>query len=547
MLDSSDSKEIAEPGEDGRTEDADSTVLAEVLPGVAVVFGPVPADLELDLIDFGLVPTVDRDRISSFLGAMGNAATVAGNLGNAFASVQGLYRISDQTRALLAAGGRLAVKDGANLGTVMANGRFIGQARLIPVTAVNAAGIAAAVGPALAMIAMQMQLSEIAGLARTNIALTGQVLRTIRHGQWAELTALVATIDQVVDQARAVGSVPTSLWDSVAGRRAALQTQLELYRLNVGDHIRQIQKLESRARRQYLETNAEAVLFDAYALLSSVKAWTGYQALHAARARAAGAEDAAEARLVEELAGRTGKELESALAVTTSLVDSLRRELRIIAELPGRATLPLPGKNKDSNAARQTAAGLLEALEPLADALHPAPSALAGPGVVCAPASADVEPSLRILRWFLRDDENLQVLGFSDEVDTSGSVSSIFSGAKEKLTGPSRTLVAVTDRRILTAKANGFLEQGEVRQEIPIEQVRYVRSATTPDKSGRLTVDVITRDENLQWFFPADVDHTQVDGLVGLLAASMTIPDAEREALQRRAALSVGPSVPAVP
>ncbi|MEU7938513.1 hypothetical protein [Microbispora bryophytorum] len=85
-----------------------STVLAEVLPGVAVVFGEVPVELKLDLIDFGLVPAADRTQISTALASIGNTATVAGNLGNAFASVQGLYRISDATQALLKAGGSLA-------------------------------------------------------------------------------------------------------------------------------------------------------------------------------------------------------------------------------------------------------------------------------------------------------------------------------------------------------------------------------------------------------------------------------------------------------
>ena len=41
---------------------AASTVLAEVLPGIAVVFGEVPAELKLDLLDFGLVPAADRGR-----------------------------------------------------------------------------------------------------------------------------------------------------------------------------------------------------------------------------------------------------------------------------------------------------------------------------------------------------------------------------------------------------------------------------------------------------------------------------------------------------
>jgi hypothetical protein len=128
----SDSTEIAEPGENGQGSTTDSpalpdpapnsdpdstaasTVLAEVLPGIAVVFGAVPAELKLDLLDFGLVPATDRQQISTALASIGNAATVAGNLGKTFASVQGLYRISDATRAFLQAGGTLAVRMARN-------------------------------------------------------------------------------------------------------------------------------------------------------------------------------------------------------------------------------------------------------------------------------------------------------------------------------------------------------------------------------------------------------------------------------------------------
>lgn len=558
MQDPSDSMETAEPEENGLGNTAGSpvadyptpssevdsttasTVLAEVLPGVAVVFGEVPAELEPDLIDFGLVPAANRMQISAVLASIGNTATVAGNLGNAFASVQGLYRISDTTQALLKAGGTLAIKDGTNLGTmILPSG--LAQARFIPVTNVSAAQNAAAIGPALAMVAIQMQLSEITGLVRTNIALTSQVLTTIRNEQWAELTGLVATVDRAVDQAREVRSVPTSLWDSVAGSEPLLLKQLDLYRLNVRGHVGQIDRLDTHRRREYLQTNAEAILFDARALLSSVKAWAGYQALRAAKARAAGREDAHEARFVDVLARDTRTELDSALAETTSLVDSLTRELRIIAELPGRDTLSqsLPGKRRDSKAARHTSARLLEAIEPLADALHPPAPALEAPGVVCAPESLDLEPYLRILRWFLEDGETLRVLGFPDQLDALGPISAILGGAKEKLAAAmdkaaAKTLVAVSDRRIITAKANAFLEQGEVRQDIPIDRVRYVRAATTQERNARLAIDLITRDENIRWLFHADIDNTQVDALAAVLAESMTIPDAERDALQRR-------------
>lgn len=550
--------EIAAPEENGHSNIADSpvaddptpisdidsttapTVLAEVLPGVALVFGEVPSELKPDLIDFGLVPAADRMQISTVLASIGSTATAAGNLGNAFASGQGLYKISDATQTLLKAGGTLAVKDGANLGTVLTSNGFA-QARFIPVTAVSAAQAAAAIGPALPMIALQMQLSEVTGLVRTSIALTSQVLTTVRNEQWAELTGLVATIDCAVDQAREVGLVTTSLWDSVAGSEASLRKQLDLYRLNVRGHVGQIDRLDTYRRREYLQTNAEAILFDATALLSSVKAWIGHQALRAGRARAAGPEDAHEARLLDVIARDTRTELDSALAETTGLVDGLIRELRIIAELPGRDTLSrsLTGKRRDSMAARQTSARLLEAIEPIADALHPPVPKLKAPGVVCAPESLDLEPYLRILRWFLEDGETLRVIGFPDQLDALGSISAILGGAKEKLAAAmdkaaAKTLVAVTDRRIITAKTNAFLEQGEVRQDIPIDRVRYVRAATTQDGNPRLAIDLILRDENIRWLFHADIDSAQVDALAAVLAESMTIPDVERDAFQRR-------------
>lgn len=546
MQNPSDSVERPEPEENGRDSDCSSPfVLAEVVPGVAVVCGEVPAELELDLVDFGLVPAADREHLSTVLASIGSAASVAGNVGNAFASVQGLYRISDATQALLKAGGTLAIKDGANLGAVMASSgsqvRIIAQARFIPVTAASTAQLAAAAGPALAMVALQMQLSEITGLVRTNIALTRQVLMAIRSEQWSELTGLVIAVERAVGQAREVESVPQSLWESVAGSEAPLRKQLDLYRQNVRGHIEQIDVPEVRPRREYLQTNAEAIVFDANALLSSIKAWTGYQALRAARARAAGHHDPGEARLVDIIARDARTELDSALAEATNLLDSLTRELRIIAELPGRDSLSqsLTGRRKDSRGARQTSARLLEAITPLADALHPPAPPLEAPDVVCAPESMDVGPYLRVLRWFLEDDETLRVLGFPDQLDALGPISAILGGAKDKLAAAldkiaARTLVVVTDRRIILAKAGAFLEQGEIRQDIPIDRVRYVRAATTQDRSARLAIDLITRDESIRWLFQADIDTAQVDALAAVLAESMTIPNNERAELLRR-------------
>jgi hypothetical protein len=547
MQDPSDSTDASSEKNCGSGSAEASTVLVEVRPGVAVALGKVPeeivAELKLDPVDVGLLSAADHTRISEALASIGNVATVGGSLANAFAGIEGVYQLSEATRAFLAAGGTLAIKDGANLGGVFLNGRIVHQARLIPVTAVSAAEVAVAIGPALAMVALQMMLSQVAGLVRTNIALTNDVLTTMRLGQWAELTALVDTVDRAVSRARELGSVTTTEWEKVAAKEDALRTQRETYRLKAGEHVRQLGQLDTHDRRQYLGTNARAIIFDAYALLSSLKAWAGYQTLHAARARAVGREEADEAKLVEIIERETGEELTAALAETRSIVGSLARELRIIAELPGHATAPLLGKWKDAKKARLTSAQLLEAIQPLADALHPPAPPLEAPSVVCAPKSLEPERYLRILRWFLDDGETLRVLG----LDAPARLGAILNGAKEKVApamdkAAARNLVAVTDRRVITAKTTAFLGQGEIGQDIPIDRVRYVRAPAARDGNGRPVIDLITAEDNFRWIFDSDVEDDQVAALAAVLAESMNIPDEERALLRqpRHASLEAG-------
>ncbi|WP_206318617.1 hypothetical protein [Actinacidiphila epipremni] len=547
MQDSSDSTKTPEPEEEGGSDTADSraedspeasTDLVEVRPGIAVALGAVPAELaaelKLDPLDMGLLAPGDRTRLSAALASIGNAATLGGNLANAFANVEGVYQIGHTAQALLNAGGTLAVKDGANLGAVFMDGRIVHQVRWHRVTRANAADSAAGIGPALAMIALQAMLTQVTGLVRTNIALTSEVLTAVRQEQWAEVTGLVDTVDRALSRARELQSVTTTEWEKVASKEDALRKQRETYRLHVGEHIRHLGQLDAQGRRQYLEINAKTIVFDAYALLASLKAWTGYQTLHAARARLVGSEEGDEARLVEIIERETAEEFNSALAETTRLVDSLARELRIIAELPGPAALPLLGKWKDAKKARSAGALLLEAIRPLADALHPPAAELAAPGVLCAPKSWSPKRYLRILQWFMEEGEILRALG----LDAPDRIGAILDGAKEKVApaidkAAARNLVAVTDRRIITAKSNAFLGQGEIGQEIPLDRVRYVRAPAARDASGRAVIDLITSEENIRWLFDPDVDSAEVAALAAVLAESMNLPDEERIRLQQ--------------
>lgn len=551
--DSDDSDHVAgaaEPTEDTRTDlepVEDATALVEVYPNVVAVLGELPAELEglLEPLNTGLLATVDRDHVTRTLAVVGNGATVGGNLAQTAAGFRGLYRIADESQALLNAGGKLAAKDGANLGTILlpkGSANRLAQARFTPATGLTAAGAAAAIGPALAMIALQAQLNQVSRLVKDNIELTSQVIESSRRAERATLMSLVDTVEQALQDARAAGSVPRSLWDTVASKKADLLAERKKYRDNVEAHIGTISGAGVHQRRQYLQLNAQSVVFDAFALLSTMKAWTGYQAIAAAVARDAGVENPAEAKHFESIVANTRRDFEADLGEATRLVGALTRELRIVVELPVPATVKLSSKRKDADAAREICRNVLKAIAPLSDALNPR-AELTSPEVVCIPAGAEVGPYLKILHWLLEPEERIRGLAIGEEAHSRGTVRAVVGAARDKIAStldrdPARQLIVATDRRILVGDTQEFLHRAVFRHDSRLDSVRYVRSAPKPENATVRRIDLITTDTNFAWHFEShgDVDH--VDVLAAVLAETMTLPEREREQLLHRGAVA---------
>ena len=345
-----------------------TSTIVEIAPEITAVFGDIPEGLEP--IDFGLLPEFDRAQLTTALSAIGNTAAITGGAVQAMTAAQGLYRVTAETQKLLSAGATMALKDGAQLGAVMRNGKIIAQARFIPIGTGAAAGALAAIGPALAMVALQMALSDVTTAVKTNTALLNQTLTTIRNEQWAELTGHVETMERATTHAKEIGSVPETLWQRIAPYEATLRKHMELYRKNVQDHIKQLDTLDGKEERQYLITNAEAILFDTQALLFSLRAHTQFQVLHAYRARVNETNDPDEAKLFDIIVNDTRAEVKVCRNTATTLISALTRQLRLIAELPRRRTLPLLPQRR-SKQSQLTSAQLLDAIEPLADALNP--------------------------------------------------------------------------------------------------------------------------------------------------------------------------------
>lgn len=159
-------------------------------------------------------PSPDGGQLAQLLGVAGNTSTIAGNLAAAISGSQGLYRLSGASMALLKSGGQLAVKDGAHLGAILKNGKLVAQARLIPYS-LTAAEAVAAIGPAVAMAALQMMIGQVSQAVERNAAVTNQILSTVQQEQQAKLTGLVKEIDEKLRQAIEIGGVAPTLWETM--------------------------------------------------------------------------------------------------------------------------------------------------------------------------------------------------------------------------------------------------------------------------------------------------------------------------------------------
>ena len=508
-----------------------TTAIVEVIPGAVAIFGEVPEGARA--LDLSMLPASATESLAGVMARLGTAVTASSNLSLALS--QNLYVLDPITEQLLSQGATLAGKDGGFLGAVFLDGSIVRQGRFHEVI-LTPAQLGAPLGPTLNMMAIQVQLERVTRLVETSIRVTTQALKRIQQEQWSELAGLVSAVKRTVGQAKAIGGVPESLWHNVAGIGSDLDKQLDLYRHNVQDHIKQIAKLTGRARRGYLESNAEAILFDANALLHSLSAQTGYQAIRFAWASAEGEEHGQEALLATVIAEDAQESFDASLRYAAELVDTLRRELRIIAELPGRATLPLTTKGRDNRAARMTGRQLLEALEPLADMLSPAAPVVDIPEFVLGPEGLELQPYLDLLRWHLESDEEVQallfpyspgrrnvfkaipaVLGRAVDASWKSLESDPLGKALEKGVAP--TLVAVTGRRILLADPKDLRQRGMVSAAHNLEDVSFVRMLGDDVREPRVSLDVFLGDEDLRWVFPSEVDDESGQEIEDLLRA----------------------------
>lgn len=499
------------------TPDAE-TALVEIAPGTALVFGRVPEGL--DIVPFRLISGDDVATIRAAVVGSSSILNAGGQVVSALAQAQGLVRLAPETLRALQAGAAPIQSGGYNIGVLARGGKFAAQVRWLPATGATAAGLVAALGPAMAMMAIQVQLNELSGLVKDNISLTTKVLETVRAEQWAELTGLERAIGKAIGEAERVGQATEHVWDNVRGHEAELEKQRELFRRKVDVHVRELARHKDHVgRRRYLEQNSEAILADAHGLLVAHSAWFRYQALRASHVRLSAESNEHDATLLGIITQDAQAEYETVVAVLATLLDALQREMWMLAELPGKRTIPFVGKGRTAREVAQMSSSLLKAVAKLSGLVGEPRPPLEKPHTVCVPANTDVSVDLRILRWHLHSDEVLQAIAHVTE------------------RRPGDVIVAVTDRRVLVARTSDFRRLGLISREIASDDIRYVRHRTSvvegPSNLRIHKIDLITSSDDARWSLFSAGRRADAHAFAALLAERMDIPQTERDALRR--------------
>lgn len=511
-------------------EEPTASALVEVSPGTALVFGQVPEGL--DLIPFSLVSPDDQTAIVDAVAATSAVLNVGGQLANGLAQAQGLVRLAPETLSALQAGARPIQSGGYNIGVLAGqNGKFATQVRWLPAAGANTAGVLASLGPAIAMIAIQVQLNEISGLVKENLALTGTVLKTVRHEQWAELSGLEEAVTEALNDANSAGGVIPGVWGNISGKEADIRKQRNLFRKNVEAHSFELAKRKGHhERRQYIEKNGEAILLDLHSLLLAHKSWFEYQALRAGRSRLLADEDPREAKLLQRVIDNARGEYDQTVEQMSTLLDTLNRELWILAELPGKRSIPFTRSRQSAADVARMAQQLFIAVERFSDAVRPQPVPLEQPATCYVDEAEQLDQDLCILRWHLDGDDNLYAIATAHERGTGGALTAAIQ--QRVAVTQQRVLIAVTQQGVLVADLSEFRKHGVVRRRVRNDEIRYVRFRGDGG-AGHAEVDLITKDDNFAWRFTAgSASEKAVRSLGALLADRMDIPANERNAMR---------------
>lgn len=295
------------------------SIVVELSPGTAVVFGRVPDGL--DLISFRLVPPEDRAELVAAVNATSPILDVGEHVTDEFAQPKGLVQLDPK---LLNAWRPLVQpsRSGDYFDKTWHAGTKRSQIRWLPAPRNTSSVVLARLDLAAPMLSIQTRLDAVLRFSRDDVALADSALEAARPDEWAQLWSQARAVADALNQASPSDDVTPGLLDrcltespaSSGQMRDWFRRRLEAVADEWDEHWPQPELV------RFVDANAEEAFLDLHSLLIAHRSRLGYLALRASRARLNAAHNARDRAWLRRLTG-------DILDTHTETLDVMRRIL----------------------------------------------------------------------------------------------------------------------------------------------------------------------------------------------------------------------------
>lgn len=434
--------------------------IVEIQPGVAAVFSenPVPG---LETLSFDLMPEGSDKIIADSLSGLLGGANLLAQYQDTSQLLQGLVRLTPTTMEKLQTMSPVVAKTGENLGVLKDAGgngfsHVMQWSELAPADLAKLKALSA--GPALPLVALQMQLASISRRLDENIELTRQAINEIRQvtqeERWATLIALDSSVSKAVKEARQVGEVSESIFAPILSQETDISKSRDLFKRNVVKHLVRLQATENKAeRKEYITEHQSDILNDAYGFL--LAEWTRHRwnVLRAANISL----NPDDTKLLETVLETTQAEYEEAQKELQELVGKLIQQLKLTSILDDQTILKIPlafGRKRNSADPLEQAEHLARSIAELAGGAYQEPDAVEPALLVFKDEETD--NLLPILQWSLPRGQQLLALA-----DVNIGMRSSYLG--------------ITQDSFFITRYPDLKKNGDTGPLYKLEDVRYVR------------------------------------------------------------------------
>ncbi len=471
-------------------------MLVQVSEDAALVFGSgAPSWLEVQPI-LGAT-SADRAHLHEAALLAVGGLNVAMQVSPALLAAQGIVQLSPTTMTALRTLEPIVGANGWNIGTLRAAGKFAHSVQWAPASGAAGLQFASNLGPAMTLVAIQMQLKDISRKLDDNIDLTKEVLTELGWANDAELAALVRDVHRAYTEGLHVGAVTPEIYGEIRGKEDRIDKARTLLLSRVSAYVTELEQANNpEARRKWLSDRAERSLNDLRSLVQVQQAWFVFQALRAANVTESDTSERGN-KLAERIRNTAQEQNRITADLVVALADRLQRTLGLLQESGDRRL----GRFKSAAEAREVAQALRTKV---LDTLPAADRGAATPEVFLG-RSSKLERASRMLSLVMSE-ERPQTLAASCEFGTFNSSAFLF---------------VLPDELVLTREKALFNDHA-LDHQVPADSIRYVRT-----DARKRTVELVAVERTFKLEWPSEAPEVEVSYANDLLRSLMSLPTEE--------------------